>query len=102
MLRAIVAALFVNSPDGGCVESVFTFATHLFPLFVGISLLYLRAPQFVIFSCAVPTVEKMTRTMRRWPVRARSIPDTSPSTSTLTIQRSRDRWFRSMLPPHLH
>jgi len=29
-LLAIVAALLVNKPSGGCVESVFTFATHLF------------------------------------------------------------------------
>jgi len=27
---AIVAALFVNNPAGGCVESVLTVATHLF------------------------------------------------------------------------
>jgi len=35
---AIVVALFVNNPAGGCVESVFTLATHLsffvFPVFV--------------------------------------------------------------------
>jgi len=30
-LRAIVAASFVNKPFGGCVESVCTRATHLFP-----------------------------------------------------------------------
>lgn len=29
-VRAIVLALFVNSPGGGCVESVLTLATHLF------------------------------------------------------------------------
>lgn len=29
-VRAIVAALRVNKPSGGCVESVFTLATHLF------------------------------------------------------------------------
>jgi hypothetical protein len=29
-VRAIVAALFVNKPDGGCVESVLTFETHRF------------------------------------------------------------------------
>jgi hypothetical protein len=28
--RAIVDAFFLNSPAGGCVESVFTEATHLF------------------------------------------------------------------------
>jgi hypothetical protein len=28
-ILAIVGALFVNSPDGGWVESVFTLATHL-------------------------------------------------------------------------
>lgn len=27
-VRAIVSALLVNSPSGGCVESVFTLATH--------------------------------------------------------------------------
>jgi len=27
---AMVAALLVNKPEGGWVESVFTFATHLF------------------------------------------------------------------------
>ncbi len=31
-LFAIVAALLVNKPGGGCVESVVTFATHLLPL----------------------------------------------------------------------
>jgi len=31
--RAIVAALFVNSPFSGCVESVFTFATQRFVFF---------------------------------------------------------------------
>ena len=30
--RAIVAALLVKSLGGGCVESVFTFATHRLPL----------------------------------------------------------------------
>jgi hypothetical protein len=29
-VRAIVDAFFVNSPRGGCVESVVTFATHRF------------------------------------------------------------------------
>src|ERR1700747_2508412 len=38
-LRAIVAALFVNNPDGGCVESVFTLDTHLLAVRFGISLL---------------------------------------------------------------
>lgn len=33
-LLAISAALFVNSPDGGCVESVFTLATQSFFLVV--------------------------------------------------------------------
>src|ERR1700739_1947817 len=31
-VRAMVAALFVNNPDGGCVESVFTLDTHFFPV----------------------------------------------------------------------
>ena len=33
-VRAIVEALLVNSPGGGCVESVFTLATHLFVVFL--------------------------------------------------------------------
>ncbi len=28
----MVAALFVNNPTGGCVESVLTLDTHLFPV----------------------------------------------------------------------
>jgi hypothetical protein len=35
-VRAIVLALFVNNPSGGCVESVFTLATHFFVAFRGI------------------------------------------------------------------
>ena len=35
----MVAALFVNNPAGGCVESVLTLDTHLFPVRLGISLL---------------------------------------------------------------
>ncbi len=35
-VRAMVAALFVNNPGGGCVESVFTVATHRFVFFGGI------------------------------------------------------------------
>jgi hypothetical protein len=31
-VRAIVAALFVNNPEGGCVESVLTLDTHFLPL----------------------------------------------------------------------
>src|ERR1700741_2870551 len=38
-LRAIVAALLVNNPDGGCVESVFTLDTHLLTARFGTSLL---------------------------------------------------------------
>ena len=38
-VRAMVAALFVNNPDGGCVESVLTVDTHLFPVRLGIKLL---------------------------------------------------------------
>jgi hypothetical protein len=38
-VRAMVAALFVNNPDGGCVESVLTLDTHLFPVCLGISLI---------------------------------------------------------------
>src|ERR1019366_3159686 len=36
-VRAIVAALLVNKPRGGCVESVVTFATHrfFFPVDIG-------------------------------------------------------------------
>ena len=37
-VRAMVEALFVNNPDGGCVESVLTLDTHLFPV-LGIGLL---------------------------------------------------------------
>ncbi len=29
-VRAMVAALFVSRPGGGCVESVLTFRTHFF------------------------------------------------------------------------
>jgi hypothetical protein len=36
--RAIVAALFVNNPGGGCVESVFTLPTHRFVFFGGMTL----------------------------------------------------------------
>lgn len=35
-VRAMVSALFVKSPGGGCVESVRTFATHPFLRFPGI------------------------------------------------------------------
>lgn len=35
-VRAIVEALLVKSPSGGCVESVFTFATHRFFFATGI------------------------------------------------------------------
>jgi len=38
-VRAMIAALFVNNPAGGCVESVLTLDTHLFPVRLGISLL---------------------------------------------------------------
>jgi hypothetical protein len=38
-VRAIVRASFVNSPFGGCVESVFTFATRRLSFATGI-----RAP----------------------------------------------------------
>lgn len=31
-VRAMVEALLVNSPGGGCVESVLTLDTHLFPV----------------------------------------------------------------------
>jgi hypothetical protein len=36
-VRAIVAALLVNNPEGGCVESVFTLATHRFVFFGGMT-----------------------------------------------------------------
>jgi hypothetical protein len=35
----MVAALFVNNPAGGCVESVLTLDTHFFPVRLGVSLL---------------------------------------------------------------
>jgi len=37
-VRAMVAALLVNKPEGGWVESVFTFATHLFFVLLGFRL----------------------------------------------------------------
>lgn len=39
-VRAIVAALFVNNPGGGWVESVLTVDTHLLPVRLGITLLH--------------------------------------------------------------
>lgn len=42
-VRAIVEALFVNNPDGGCVESVLTLDTHLFFVRLGINLLRERS-----------------------------------------------------------
>lgn len=41
-VRAMVAALFVNSPFGGWVESVLTFDTHRFFLAAGILQYLLR------------------------------------------------------------
>ena len=58
-VRAIVSALLVNSPAGGCVESVFTFETHRFPLLPGIS-------QFTIsMSSDKGGAEKKTRASER-------------------------------------